>query len=186
MADEHSHLLTAAQQGDRAALDALIQLYYERVYRYGVRMCRDPVDAEDAVQEAFVALSRSVSGFRREASLSTWLFTVVKNACMRLLRPFAGQRSALGETPEAADVESPALTPEEALAREQVVRGVQEAVATLEPLYREVLVLRDIEGLSGPEVAERLGLSLEAMKSRLHRARLSVKERVEGLAPHEA
>ncbi|MCY1019792.1 RNA polymerase sigma factor [Pyxidicoccus sp. MSG2] len=175
----HVTLLQAARDGDRAALDALVRLYQARVYRFGLRVCRDAVDTEDAVQEAFVTLSREVSRLREETSVGTWLLTVVKNACLRLMRPFASARKALGslvDEPEALDLPDPAPTPEEAVSREQVVRGVREAIELLEPPYREVLVLRDIEGLSGPEVARTMGLTLEAMKTRLHRARLAVRE----------
>lgn len=155
-ATPHATLLQAAREGDRAALDALVRLYQARVYRFGLRVCRDAVDTEDAVQEAFVTLSREVSRLREETSVGTWLLTVVKNACLRLMRPFASARKALGspvDEPEALDLPDPAPTPEEAVSREQVVRGVREAIELLEPSYREVLVLRDIEGLSGPEVA---------------------------------
>lgn len=176
----HRALLEAAQSGDRAALDALVRLYYERVYRYGLRVCSDPADAQDAVQEAFVAMSRSVSAIRGEASLASWLFTVVRNACFRLLRPFIRARGPMGvmETAEAWPSAGATLSPEELLAREQIVQAVQRAIGSLEPHYREVIVLRDIEGLSGPEVAQALGLSLEAMKTRLHRARQAVREQV--------
>jgi RNA polymerase sigma-70 factor (ECF subfamily) len=183
----HAALLQAAREGDRAALDALVRLYQARVHRFGLRLCRDAVDAEDAVQEAFVTLSRDVSGLREDTSLVAWLFTVVKNACLRLMRPFASARKALGSLaqapPESMDLPDPAPTPEEAASREQVIRGVREAIATLTPAYREVIVLRDIEGLSGPEVAQALGLTVEAMKTRLHRARLAVREQLLSRTP---
>jgi RNA polymerase sigma-70 factor (ECF subfamily) len=175
----HEVLLEAACRGDRAALDQLVQLYYARVYRYGRRVCLNPSDADDAVQEAFVALGRTVTTFRHEASLSTWLFTVVKNMCMRMLRPFARQRRHLGE---AVDVQAldqlrdESLTPEEQLERQRMVDAVEHSLLELEPLYREVLVLRDVEGLSGPDVARRLGISVAAMKTRLHRARHLLRE----------
>jgi RNA polymerase sigma-70 factor (ECF subfamily) len=176
----HRALLEAAQAGDRAALDALVRLYYERVYRYGLRVCRDPADAQDAVQDAFVAMSRSVSSIRGEASLASWLFTVVKNACFRLLRPFIRAREPMGamDGPEEQPLAGTPHTPEELLAREQLVQAVQHAIGALEPLHRQVIVLRDIEGLSGPEAAQALGLSLEAMKTRLHRARQALREHV--------
>jgi RNA polymerase sigma-70 factor (ECF subfamily) len=175
----HEALLAAACQGDRGALDQLVQLYYARVYRYGRRVCLNPSDADDAVQEAFVALGRSVTTFRQEASLSTWLFTVVKNMCMRMLRPFVRQRHHLGEAVEQealAQLPEEAASPEEQLERQRMVAAVEACLLELEPLYREVLVLRDVEGLPGPEVAERLGISVAAMKTRLHRARGLLRE----------
>jgi RNA polymerase sigma-70 factor (ECF subfamily) len=175
----HEVLLEAACRGDRAALDQLVQLYYARVYRYGRRVCLNPSDADDAVQEAFVALGRTVTTFRHEASLSTWLFTVVKNMCMRMLRPFARQRRHLGEAVDVQaldELRDESLTPEAQLERQRMVDAVEHSLLELEPLYREVLVLRDVEGLSGPDVARRLGISVAAMKTRLHRARHLLRE----------
>jgi RNA polymerase sigma-70 factor (ECF subfamily) len=175
----HEVLLESACRGDRAALDQLVQLYYARVYRYGRRVCLNPSDADDAVQEAFVALGRTVTTFRHEASLSTWLFTVVKNMCMRMLRPFARQRRHLGEAVDVQaldELRDESLTPEEQLERQRMVDAVEHSLLRLEPLYREVLVLRDVEGLSGPDVARRLGISVAAMKTRLHRARHLLRE----------
>jgi RNA polymerase sigma-70 factor (ECF subfamily) len=98
--------------------------------------------------------------------------TVVRNACSRLLRPFVRERRHLGEpSDELERVPGDAPSPEAALERWQLVRAVHEAIAELEPLYREVIILRDLEGLSGDEVSLALGISNAAMKTRLHRAR---------------
>jgi RNA polymerase sigma-70 factor, ECF subfamily len=175
---QHEELLQSAQQGDREALDQLIRLYHERVYRFGLRVCRNPVDAEDAVQDAFLALSRTVGSFRGESSLTTWLFTVVKNACYRFFRRLIGRRRTLGDGPELPEVASEQLSAEEALGRARVLRTVQDTIATLEAPYRDVLLLRDVEGLSGAEVAHRLGITVPAMKTRLFRARSAVRTRL--------
>ncbi len=168
----HAELLAAAQ-GDNEALTALVRAYHDRVYRFGRRVCRDGAEAEDAVQEAFLTLSRRPDVVRHPGALS-WLMTTVRNTCVRLLRPFARrQRLAQLELPEVAlDVES-------ALARWELVRAVHEILAGLEASAREVLVLRDLEGLSGEEVAESLGLTVPAMKTRLHRARNQVRVALE-------
>ncbi|MFO0595515.1 MAG: sigma-70 family RNA polymerase sigma factor [Myxococcaceae bacterium] len=169
-----SELLDRSVAGDDAALAALVRAYHDRVHRFGRRVCRDGFDADDAVQEAFTTLARRPDVQGSPAVLS-WLFTVVRNACLGLLRPFAKTREPLSSTHEetlAAD----ALPPDEALARFELVSKVHEALRSLDPEARAVLVLRDLEGLSGEATAERLGLSLAAMKSRLHRARLSVRE----------
>jgi RNA polymerase sigma-70 factor (ECF subfamily) len=105
--------------------------------------------------------------------------TVVKNTCHRLLRPFARARRHLGEPSDGLEqvpVTDP--SPEAALGRFQLVRVVHEAIAGLEPPYREVLILRDLEGLPGEEVSRLLGLTLPAMKTRLHRARQLLRERL--------
>jgi len=166
----HMHVVRAAASGDDVALTHLVRQYHERIYRYGERVCRDGFDADDAVQEAFVKLARRPD-VAQDRGVFFWLMSVVKNACLRMLRPFARQRRALGEAWEADEVESDGLDPHAALEKFQVVRRVHTAIAALPEAYREVLVLRDLEGLSGEETARALGLELPAMKSRLYRAR---------------
>lgn len=167
----HQQLLSAAASGDDDALASLVRAYHDRVYRFGLRVCRDGFDADDAVQEAFSKLSRRPDVLRGTSTLS-WLFAVVESTCRRLLRPLSRQRLHLGER-VAEDVEIPteALEPLAALERFELVQAVHAALARLERPYREVLVLRDLEGMSGPEVCTALGLAPAAMKSRLHRAR---------------
>jgi RNA polymerase sigma-70 factor (ECF subfamily) len=105
-----------------------------------------------------------------------WLLAVVKHTCLRLLRPFARARKSLGERipdDDAALVDE--LDPQTALERWQLVQAVHAGIATLERPYREVLILRDLEGLSGDETCAALGLELSAMKTRLHRARTQLR-----------
>ena len=165
----------AAARGDDEALGTLVRAYHDRVYRYGVRVCRDAFDADDAVQEAFTKLARRPDVQRDKGALS-WLMTVVRRTCMRLLRPFARERKHLGERAEVDDVVSAGSDPEAALDRWELVHRVHAAIASLERPYREVLVLRDLEGLSGEETCAALGLPLAAMKTRLHRARAQLRE----------
>jgi RNA polymerase sigma-70 factor, ECF subfamily len=156
---------------DDEALALLVRAYHDRVYRFGVRVCRDPTDADDAVQEAFVTLARRPDVIR-DPSVLGWLFTVVRNACIRLLRPWIRERRSLGERVAAPDdLVSGAIDPERALERGELVRAVHAAIARLDPVSREVLVMRDLEGRSGEETCEALGVGLPAMKTRLHRAR---------------
>jgi RNA polymerase sigma-70 factor (ECF subfamily) len=168
---------SAAAAGDDDALGLLVRAHHDRVYRFGRRVCRDQHDAEDAVQEAFVALARRRDVVADTGALS-WLMTVVRNACRRMLRPFAQQRRALGVPipDEAAErVVSSALDPQQALERWELVNAVHTAIAALPRGQREVLVLRDLEGLSGEETATALGLELDAMKTRLHRGRAALR-----------
>jgi RNA polymerase sigma-70 factor (ECF subfamily) len=161
----------AAARGDDAALRELVRAYHDRVYRFGRRVCRDGFDADDAVQEAFVKLAQRPDVVRDPSALS-WLMTVVRRACARLLRPFARERAALGErVPDADAVVVEERSAEVLLERWRLVHAVHEAIGSLDAPSREVLVMRDLEGLSGAEVTTALGLSEAAMKSRLHRAR---------------
>jgi RNA polymerase sigma-70 factor (ECF subfamily) len=175
----HEATLRAAAGGDDEALRSLVQAYHDRVYRFGVRVCRDRFDAEDAVQEAFQKLARRPD-VQRDPGVLAWLMTTIRHTCQRMLRPFARARARLGERTDDLDaVASTAPGPDAALERWRLVRAVHEALTALAPAYREVILLRDLEGLSGDEVCQALGLSEAAMKSRLHRARALVRERLE-------
>ncbi|HET7540676.1 MAG TPA: sigma-70 family RNA polymerase sigma factor [Polyangiaceae bacterium] len=171
----HSNIVTAAASGDDEALTLLVRAYHNRVYRFGRRVCRDDFDADDAVQEAFVALARRPDVARHSGALS-WLMTTVRNACLRMLRPFLRDRR-LGELAGASEeVASPLLDPQQALERWELMQSVHAAIAALPRPYREVVVMRDLEGLSGEETCQALGLEPAAMKTRLHRARQQIRE----------
>lgn len=171
-------LVDRSVAGDDEALMELVRLYHDRAYRFGRSVCRDGYDADDAVQTAFIILARRPD-VQLSAGVLPWLYTVIRNACTAMLRPLASRlRPPLSDGREALDVPDEALTPEAALERFELVAEVHRAIADLDPEARAVIILRDIEGLSGGETAERLQLPLAAMKTRLHRARMAVRERV--------
>jgi RNA polymerase sigma-70 factor (ECF subfamily) len=177
-------LLDAARTGDRPALEALLERHQRRVYRFGLKMCRDPEDAKDVLQETLLAVARGVKDFRGASSVSTWLYTIARSFCIKKRRrsKFAPEQEESLDSfepgSEARQVADPSRAPDESLAGKQVEAALEGAIARLEPMYRDVLVLRDVEGLTAPEVAEVMGLSVEAVKSRLHRARVAVRESV--------
>jgi RNA polymerase sigma-70 factor (ECF subfamily) len=173
---EHREMLLAAARGDDDALTLLVRAYHDRVYRFGVRVCRDGFDADDAVQEAFIKLGRRPDVMRDPGVLS-WLMSVVRNACLRMLRPWSRARRALGELARDGDERLPAaVDAREALERWELVQSVHLAIARLDRASREVLVMRDLEGLSGEETCAALGIPLATMKTRLHRARARLRE----------
>ncbi len=176
----HEEMLDQAIAGDQAALAQLVRLYHDRVHRFGVRACLNRFDADDAVQQAFIALSRRPD-VQQHRSVLSWLLTTVKHACLRLMRPFARERRSLGERVElsATSVSDASPSAEEALERYALVRAVHVAIANIPKEQREVLILRDIEGKSGEEVCAMLHISLPSMKSRLHRARDLVRAELE-------
>ena len=185
--------MEAAQGGDGEALDALLRQYQPQIFRFGRRMCRDPEDAQDVLQETLLAAARTLHGFRGASSLSTWLYTIARSFCIKRRRRsvFAPEVLSLeSERSEARKAADPAPDPERSLADREVALALESAIAALEPAYREVLLLRDVEGLSAAEVAEVTGIGIAAVKSRLHRARLSVRDRLAPLlapvAPREA
>lgn len=177
-----AELLDAARAGDARAVEALLERHQARVYRFGVKMCRDPSDAEDVLQDTLLAAARNIREFRGASSLSTWLYTIAHRFCARKRRRRSHapiERSL--ETDGAAEAERVAdggRAPDDALAGKQIEAALEQAIRALEPPYREVLLLRDVEGLTAPEVAEVLGIGVQAVKSRLHRARVAVRERV--------
>lgn len=157
---------------EEAAIQDLVLRYHDRVYRFGQQVCRDGYDADDAVQNAFITLARRPDVQRSPNALS-WLMTVVRNACIGLYRAALGRKPLSDDA--ALDVPDEKLSPEAALLRFELVSQVHDAIASLEPDARAVLVLRDLEGLTGEETAKRLHLELATMKTRLHRARLAVR-----------
>ncbi len=183
MAQTDSELLEAARAGDRAALEALLVRHQDQVYRFGMKLCRDPADAEDVVQNTLLAMARSIGDFEGRSSLSTWLYSIARSYCIKQRRKskFAPDEVKSLDTqvaPESAVLADAARAPDEAALGHEIEAALEEAIRALDPEYRDVLVLRDLEGLTAAEVAEVLELSVAAVKSRLHRARLQVRERV--------
>ena len=182
MTGSDAELVEAARAGDRQALEELLARHQGRVFRFGRRMCNDDEDAADVVQETLIAAVRTLPEFRGASSISTWLYTIARSFCMKKRRTskFAPARvdSLEAEPDRAGAVADPKRTPEEHAAGRELGAALDGAIAALEPMYREVLVLRDVEGLPAGDVAQTLGISVDAVKSRLHRARISVRERV--------
>jgi len=174
-ASPHEALLTSAARGDDEALSILVRAYYDRVYRFGIRVCRDGFDADDAVQEAFTKLAKRRDVIADPGALS-WLFSVVRNACLRMLRRFARNRRGLCEPVDLEELPARQENAQQALERLQLVQSVHAAIAALERPYREVVVMRDLEGLSGEQTCAALGLEIATMKTRLHRARTKVRQ----------
>ena len=169
--DIDPELIDAARSGDRAAVESLLALCQPDLHRFARRACATAEDADDAVQEAMWVLSRRIGAVRTLSALAGWLFQVVRRECMRLTRRLAAAAAGGGpldpSTAEAAGVVDAATA-----------HDIAEAIAGLEPIDRDVVVLRDVRGCSGPDAARQLGLSLAATKSRLHRARAELRDRL--------
>lgn len=186
MTDEQA-LIAASQDGDAAALEALVRTHQDRVYGFAVRMCRNVEDAKDILQETFLGVIRSIRDFREESKFRTWLYRIASNACLKKRRrgvhdPTPEKELSLdelmpradseGRKPEIADWSDNA---ERALLRGELSARMEAAIDKLPKDYKIVLVLRDMEGLSAEETAQAVGLSVAAVKSRLHRARVFVR-----------
>ena len=185
-------LVALAARGDVAAFSELVQRHQEKVYALALRLLRDPADAEEVVQETFLAALEKLPGFRGEAAFTTWLHRVAANgALMRLRRrrraPEVATEQPLEELLPRFDAHGRidsgvrhdwSKRADEQLADREVRLAIEEAVQNLPEDYRIVFLLRDVEGLSSEEMAGLLGISVAAVKSRLHRARLALREKL--------
>jgi RNA polymerase sigma-70 factor (ECF subfamily) len=179
-----TELLEGLQNGDAGIQEAFVREHSGRMLAVARRMLRNPEDAEDAVQEAFLQAFRALASFQGEARLSTWLHRIVVNAClMRLRRQRRHPEASIEELLPTFDATGhrenvTASWPEdplEAIDADRARKLVREAIERLPGSYRDVIVLRDIEGLSTEEAAKLLGLRPEATKMRLHRARQALR-----------
>lgn len=170
----HNPLLAAAQAGDRRALEKLLAEEQSRIYSFGMKMCRNPEDAQDVLQDTMLAVARSIGDFRGEASLPTWLFQIARSYCIKKRRLRKGAPKATEELDDSMSDDAP--SPEQTARSKEMEKLLNHALATLPPSAREVLVLRDVEGLSAAEVAEVVGSSVDAVKSKLHRARAALQK----------
>ncbi|BFU94581.1 MAG: putative RNA polymerase sigma-E factor (Sigma-24) [Nitrospira sp.] len=164
--------------------DKLYRDHVDLVYRYAHRLCGEMESAKDLVQETFLNAYRGFRGFRGDARISTWLYTIATRACMRMRRKRRGQPErelSLDEFIPTSEGEFhlqipvDGLTPEEALENKELREALDQAIQKLPSKYRMTLVLRDMEGLSAKEVGTIMGANERAVKSRLHRARLFVR-----------
>lgn len=174
-----AELLARAAAGDRDAFGWLVERHQASVYRFARTVVTRPADAEDVLQQTFLSAWRAASGFRGEASIRTWLFTIARNTALGLRAREA--RQPLAELPlEDLGIAAGwgSTDPESAAVAAERRAALSAAFHALDPAEREVLALRDLEGVSGDETATLLGLSVPAMKSRLHRARLALAVRV--------
>jgi RNA polymerase sigma-70 factor (ECF subfamily) len=188
-------LVRRIRAGDAGQFELVAARYASKIYGLAMRVMKNPADAEDAVQEAFLLVYTKLDTFRGESAFGSWVYKVALNAIYMKLRQrkhaaedniddhlpkfdesgmMVGMVRTFGDDPEAGAI------------RHQSTAALKEAIAELPEDYRIVLVARDIDELSGEETAEALGLTLAAVKSRLHRARLFLRQRLEEkLAPSE-
>lgn len=175
-------LLKALKAGERSSFARLVEAHYERLYRLEIRMVGNSQDAEDLLQETFIKAFRHIHDFDGRSSLSTWLYRIATNEALMFLRkrtlqifsidePLEGEESEM----EPLQIEDWCCLPEPELMSDEAQRYLDRAVSRLPVGLRTVFVLRDIQGLSTRETGEVLGLSDTAVKTRLSRARLQLR-----------
>lgn len=169
-------LLDAAHAGDTDAAAALVTRHAARVMRFARSLCDNAVDADDAAQEALIAAYHGVGSVRSAAALPSWLYTVTRSFCTKQRRRLRAGDIPLEDGPPVASHER---GPEGDAAGREVAGALTQALRGLDPKYREVVWLRDVEGFTAPEVAETLDVEIAAVKTRLHRGRAQIRARME-------
>ncbi len=170
---DERELIARLQKRDEAAFEELIRQYEKKVYTLCFRMCGNSEDAEEAAQDAFLALWRGIDRFRQESSLSTWIYRLATNACIDTLRRRKKQSGSVSLDDEElfVDAVDTSPQPQETVEHRETQKLLQEGLSALPEEYRKVLILREIEGLSYTEIAESASIELGTVKSRISRGR---------------
>ena len=171
-------LVRAAAGGDTEAFERLVRTYENKIYHLALRMCGSADEAADIAQEAFLAAWRGLPSFRGEANFATWLYRLTSNAAIDYLRRQKKQRGDLSLDDEelGLDAVDTAPGPQDAAEGAELRSAVSEGLRRLGEDHRQVLVLREIQGLSYEEIAEVLALDLGTVKSRVSRARSALRK----------
>jgi RNA polymerase sigma-70 factor (ECF subfamily) len=182
-------LLVSAPAGDQAAMERLLMKAQEIAYRFSLLVCGHADDADDAMQEALLKTYRHAGQIKQPAAFRTWLYRTVKNACLISRRKRVDEPARLQSlddvsvTPDGSvqrlDVEDPGRRPDQVMENTRLRRSLHRALQTLPPESRLIVFLREVEGLSTREVAAVAGISEANVKTRLHRARLSLRRHLE-------
>ena len=182
MTQTEQELVSRARTGDTAAFEQLMLDSQDRVYTLCLRMTGNREDALDLAQETFLNAWRGLSSFQGNSSFSTWVYRLASNACIDFLRK--RKRRQQGESPHSLDDEEAPLpepadprgSPEEELERRELRRAVERGLQALPDHHRQVLVMRELSGMSYQEIGAVLDLDLGTVKSRIARARLALKK----------
>ena len=183
-------LIRQAQEGDRAAFDALVRLYDQNVLRMALQIVGSPEEARDLYQEAFLKVYRSIGHFRREAKFSTWLYRLVMNVCLDHLRRQKTRKEVVLAPSEEGEPdfmqtvpdERPALNPERATHSKEISRRIQAALAELNPRERMVFELKHYQGLKLAAIGEICHTSEQTVKNCLFRATQKLRMELSDLA----
>ena len=186
--DADAPLVEALRRGEPSAAEELVERYGDRVYRLALRITGSNEDAEEAAQDALWTAARKIGMFKGESAFGSWLYRITANAAYQKLRARKGKSReiAMDEVLPSLDGDGRHFEPMDDWSNrvdEKALQGelrevLETAIDALPDDYRTALVLHDVEGLSNPDIAETLGISLPAVKSRVHRSRLFVRKRL--------
>ena len=186
--EEEARLVARLRLRDEAAFNLFVRRYQQRVFSLVLRMLGNKADAEDLAQEVFVTVFKSIDSFRGDSRLGTWLYRVTVNHCKNRMKYLARRATRAHDTID--DAREGAVSdggvlggrparPDEAAEGSQMERAIQQALTRIEPEHRELIVLRDLEGLAYEEIVLITGLPDGTVKSRLHRARAALRAAIE-------
>jgi RNA polymerase sigma-70 factor (ECF subfamily) len=190
-------LIAGLQRGDQAAVRQLAELYGPRIHQLALRHMKNREDAEEVTQDVLLKVCRKIEAFRGDSALSSWIYRITFNTAMSRLRQHRGERAAAqehertlamletsneGGARPAVDPADWSHMPDEDLLRYELRQAVEEAVRGLPEIYREPVILRDLQGLTTEEASTRLKVKDQTLKSRLHRGRLLLRERLQAFA----
>jgi RNA polymerase sigma-70 factor (ECF subfamily) len=188
--DRDAALLEALRAEDPAAAELLVDTYGDRVYRLTYRITGSNEDAEEATQDALWTAARKIASFKGESQFGSWLYRIAANAAYQKLRSRKAKAHeiALDDVLPAMDGEGLHFEPmddwaprvDDNAANGELRDVLEKAIEELPPDYRTALVMHDVEGMPNPDIAETLGISLPAVKSRVHRSRLFVRKKLAG------
>ena len=186
---DYGALLAEAQAGNQHAMERLLMRAQEVAYRFSLLVCGHADDADDAMQEALLKTYRFASQIKEPAAFRTWLYRTVKNACLISRRKRVHEPAHMVSLDElmvgpdgsthAMEVEDAGPRPDDVMANSRLRRALRRALQLLPPEFRVIVFLREVEGLSTREVAEVVGISEANVKTRLHRARLFLRQQLE-------
>jgi RNA polymerase sigma-70 factor (ECF subfamily) len=186
--DGDAGLVEALRREDPEAPELLVERFGDRVYRLALRITGSNEDAEEAAQDALWTAARKIQMFKGESAFGSWLYRITANAAYQKLRSRRSKAAeiAIDDVLPAFDDAGRHFEPmddwsnrvDEKALQGELRRALADAIGALPPDYRTALVLHDVEGLSNPDIAEALGISLPAVKSRVHRSRLFVRKRL--------
>lgn len=173
---EERRIIEKVLRGDTNAFESIVSEHERLVYNLALKMLQSPEDAQDAVQETFIKAYQSLGAFRGESKLSVWLYRLASNVCIDMLRKRRVQTVSLSAEDEdgagqALELPDERFSPETELEKKELRRAVREGLGELGDDYRQVLVMREVAGLSYNEIAEATKLDLGTVKSRIFRAR---------------
>jgi len=181
-----SELVKRAQRGNAPAFEELVKRYERKVYNIAYRMLSNEEEAKDALQDTFIRAYRFIKKFKGDSSFYTWLYRITTNVCLTRLKRRKGKESVTVSLDEPIQNDDDTVRelsdethgPEILFKRRQTQQAIQNAISELPSDYRSVIVLRDLQGLSNKEVSKALRLSIAAVKSRLHRGRIFLRNRL--------